>query len=172
MMLARIISTRCFMGAWALTPLAELPSPPESTTPSVQESSPQALPSAAPATSGDPAGPIKPETATVEVDPRQNPRWIARDRRLGRATIGTGVAAGVMTLGLVLTIGVVWSPVCDDGCGSEGTIGPQTATVIVGIFTGASLIALAGTGGAWRTHRRPLRRWQAALTPGGLLFRF
>lgn len=111
--------------------------------------------------------PVPPST----VDPRSVPTWVTRDDKLRRATIGLAAFTGAMLFGLGLTQLISRTrPACST-CFSEGLVS-YDLTIITGTLAGAGAIALAGVGGALRTHRRPLRRWRAAPAPGGLAIFF
>lgn len=114
-------------------------------------------------------GPLSPGS----VDPRGVPEWAERDARLTRWTLGTGVFAGVMTLGLGVTLGLSFSPVAAcDLCGPEGNMAvPIAIGTMIGLV-GVGLIGFTGVAAARAHHRRPLRRWRAQLAAGGFQLRF
>ncbi len=108
-------------------------------------------------------------------DPRADPVWLARDRRLRRATIGTGAFAGAMALGLAVSLAIAYAPsTCDPNvdCAPEGNPILDGAIIGFGALTGVGVLVFAIVGGQLHEHREPLRRWRAALAPGGLQLRF
>lgn len=114
---------------------------------------------------------------TVERDPRGDPWWIARDRKLRGATIAVGVTTGVLALSLPVTyaIGdaVIDEPDCSVDCGFDVSgLGLFVVMLTEGVLTAGSAIALVGLGAALGHHRRPLRRVKMGLGAGGLLLRF
>lgn len=100
-------------------------------------------------------------------NPRGDPGWLRRDRRLTTAMQATGAAAGVALAGSGISLGFLFgSPYSDDNTGEVvGTISMAAITGILAIpFT-----AIAVTRGV---HRRPLRKWKASLAGGGLRIEF
>ena len=94
-----------------------------------------------------------------------------------RATIGTGAFAGAMALGLVVSLGVAFDrsgcrtdPMTT--CAPEGNPIAGAAIIGFGALTGVGVLVFAIVGGQLHEHREPLRRWKAALAPGGLQLRF
>ncbi|WP_434419612.1 hypothetical protein [Nannocystis pusilla] len=115
-----------------------------------------------------------------KTDLRLDPAWVRRDRRLRAATIGVGAVAGTWLLSMPVTYGigvaVVDNPDCSQPDSCNAPISGDLVVLILilteGALAGASLLALAGVGGASGAHRRPLRRWNMSLAPGGLEIRF
>ena len=121
--------------------------------------------------------PKGPSTASGPSDPRSDPVWLTRDRRLRRATIGTGAFAGAMGLGLLISLGVALAPShcpanSTSACGFEGNPVARAAMIGFGALTGVGVLVFAVVGGTMHEHREPLRRWRASLAPNGLQLRF
>jgi hypothetical protein len=104
---------------------------------------------------------------TAVQDPRDDPAWVAKDRRLTRGILGTGIVSGGLGLGLIVSLAVAFRP--SDGEGCHGCV---PAWMILAPLTGVALLSLAGVAGARKTHRRPLARLEARVTAGGFQLRF
>lgn len=121
---------------------------------------------------------------TIRQDPRMDPAWAWRDRQLRGATLGLGVASGVLlaSLGVTLSLSAAGVGYTEPDCSAPGScqgpfrpgMGYVFAVLGEGVALGASAIALVGVGAALGHHRQPWRRWkrQLSLAPGGLLLRF
>lgn len=108
-----------------------------------------------------------------QIDPRTVPGWVARDRRLTRAMIGTLAFACVMGAGLtsMLVLEIVVSRGCGPYCTGSGTL-LILGGASFGVAGGVGMIAFSAIAGARSKHRRALQRWEARVAAGGLVLRF
>ncbi len=103
-------------------------------------------------------------------DPRRDPAWVRRDRRLTRATIATGVLFGVAATGLAIDLALLFRPCdsCDDATGEF------VGAISLGAISGVLLIPLVIVASVRRSHREslPSARRRIQPTAGGLRLEF
>ena len=105
-------------------------------------------------------------------DPRTDRHWRARDRKLTKGVIATGVLFGAATLGVIL-----WGTI---NYAIEAARPPQMGAIDgypIGILmflmvAPVAAIPITAVGGARLRHRHPLRAYKASLAAGGFVLRF
>ena len=119
-----------------------------------------------------PARPPPPPTSEEQRrghrDPRREPAWTLRNRRLTGGMIGTGVATGALLIGTAISAGILLRP-CGEECDLSGLV---IATTTIASLAGVGIVSFTGVAIARSVHRRPLRRWRVSVAPGGLHLKF
>lgn len=112
----------------------------------------------------DTTPPPRPELAWD--DPRRDPLWVQRDRRLTRATIATGTLFGVATTGLAIDLIFLFAPCrgCDDKTGEY--VGASALSALSAI-SGILLIPFLVVAGVRRSHRERLPSAKLRMEPIG-----
>lgn len=105
--------------------------------------------------------PSKPELA--QDDPRRDPVWVQRDRRLTRATIATGTLFGVAVTGLAIDLVFLFAPChgCDDKTGE------YVGAISLGAISGILMVPFLVVAGVRRSHREWLPTVKLRMKPAG-----
>lgn len=118
-----------------------------------------------PASAGAPPAELDGAMNNLLWDPRRDPQWVGRDRRLSVGLYVFGAWLGVF--GGALLISALAIPAGN----ADGTT-TYLRLATFGGLAGVGAIGTAGFGIARYSHRRPLRSPQMGLTTSGVVIRF
>jgi hypothetical protein len=118
-----------------------------------------------PASAGPPPSGLNGAIGSRQWDPRRDPEWVGRDRRLSAGLYVFAAWLGVFGGGLLI------SAIATRTGNADGT----STMIRLGTFGGLAAVGVIGTigfGSARYSHRRPLRSVQTELTAGGFVVWF
>lgn len=105
-------------------------------------------------------------------DPRTDPRWRARDRRLTQGVIVTGVLFGAATFGTILWGTINYAVAAARPPEMAAIDGYPIGILMFLLVAPVAAIPITVVGGARLRHRHPLRAYRASLAAGGFQLRF